>query len=190
MHKACIIEQPHFKGGEMLFKRAQKISLSASYCTVLSAKKENEKQDRKGEIDIIKKKVGSEGEIERESERNVIFPLRMSGSLVCDMSVSVGTSCLSLPICFFFFPSHYPLLHHPLLLLYFSCLYCLVIAQPCHISFFLCPHIHKSHLLPPSVHAHICTDTHMHRHTETHLSCVHSKSDLMFSSFQCIYLSL
>lgn len=50
--KSCIIEQQHFKGGEMLFKRTQKISLSASYCTVLSAEKENEKEDGKGEIDI------------------------------------------------------------------------------------------------------------------------------------------
>ena len=51
----------------------------------------------------------------------MIFPIRVSGSLVCDMSVSVGTSCLPIPICFFFLPimqstsSAIALFLHPLL---------------------------------------------------------------------------
>lgn len=114
------------------------ISLSAGYCTMLSAEKENEELeggggwDRKEEMFIRKK-----GEGRVESERNAIFPLRVSGLLLCDMSVSVGTSCLSLHISsFFFYPSHHPLLLHPLLFCSMSpSSTTLVAVQPCHFFF-------------------------------------------------------
>lgn len=81
----------------------KKISLSASYCTTLSAEEEpeNDDQDKEGGIDIMKK-------AERETD---IFPLHVSGSLVCDMSISMGTSFLPT---LFFLPFMLSLLLHPL----------------------------------------------------------------------------
>ena len=126
----------------------------------------------KGELDIMEK-----GDTERGRERTVIFPLCVSGSLVCDMSVSVGTSCLSLPICFFFFyPSRYPLLLRPLPLLYFSLLRCLVIVQPCRAD----------------THTH--TDTHTQRQTDRqtdkHTQRPYSLIPVMYPVFLPQYLSM
>lgn len=81
--------------------------------------------------------------------RAVIFPLCVSGSLVCDMSVSVGTFSLSLPIFFFFLPimlstsslsSHIALFRLPSLL-------CGCLTLPSLLFSFPPSHINTSHFL-------------------------------------------
>lgn len=114
------------------------------------------------------------GARERERERSMIFPLGVSGPLVCDMSPSVGTSCLSPLICFSPLSSRHPLHCHPLLFLHSSLPQCLAVAQPCCISLFSSPHTHS-----PATRKHTA-----------HLSCAHCKSVQMYSSVNNIYLSL
>lgn len=127
--KACIIEQQHFKGGETLFKRTQKEFFECQLLYFAFSWK------RKGKRWLRKQRRNRY----YEKGREMLYSLSVCQAHWCVTCPSQWGPPAS-PSLSGFFSTHHAIhflsILHPLLLLNFSILRCLIVVQPCHLFFF------------------------------------------------------